>query len=186
MGKSPGKWIKTILFGKKPSKSSFLKVLSYCLSVFHCCSQLWSDSFSLWIHACLHDLMYHVGLLVWREHVEHYNYLNDRFLHIVCTCTVVLFPFLEILISSCHVRIPYYLISHASNDLCSIKLCKRHDNIMWLIAHLEVELADYQCFATMVCSWLLDQSVEVYVRLALCLGIMYHISNSCNTWNFSA
>ncbi|KAM3761669.1 hypothetical protein ACB098_01G285800 [Castanea mollissima] len=25
MGKSPGKWIKTILFGKKPSKSSFLK-----------------------------------------------------------------------------------------------------------------------------------------------------------------
>ena len=112
MGKSPGKWIKTILFGKKPSKSSFLKVLSYCLSVFHCCSQLWSDSFSLWIHACVHDLMYHVGLLVWREHVEHYNYLNDRFLHIfvLVECTVPFSWDIDIILSCQNTILSKYLM----------------------------------------------------------------------------
>ncbi len=117
MGKSPGKWIKTILFGKKPSKSSFLKVLSYFLSVIHCCSWLWSDSLSQqpWMCTCFDVSCFRKVMLVYWYEGRMWSIINIWTTDYYMLFVLGLCPFLEILTSSCHARIPYFLRSHASN-----------------------------------------------------------------------
>lgn len=136
MGKSPGKWIKTLLFGKKSSKSNFSKVRNlfsfnlrwfYPLLSFNCRCCLWARLFFTWssnavvvvVTVCHQSLIWSTVVVICIYDGFH---TLDLFLWLSLVCPSKLWTDLSDLCCPLHYFSSVYLLSDVVIWLCSTPL----------------------------------------------------------------